>query len=74
MKFDHKVKHRGKWYMPGQEVPEEKKGNSFPYNKTEINRMPTSELQELANKVGIENAYSINGGDLKSILIEKFQL
>lgn len=44
------------------------------YTKTEINRMSTAELQELAKKQGIENAESITGGELKKILIEKFEL
>ena len=23
MKFDYKVKYKGKWYLPGEEIPEE---------------------------------------------------
>lgn len=48
--------------------------NRISYTKTEINRMSTAELQELAKKQGIENAENITGGELKKILIEKFEL
>lgn len=44
------------------------------YTKTEINRMTTAELQELADKVGIENAFETSGGELKKILIEHYNL
>lgn len=44
------------------------------YTKTEINRMSTSELQELAFNNGVENAYEMTGSDLKGLLIEKFNL
>lgn len=47
------------------EKAEEKK-----YTKTEINRMSTKDLRELANSLGIEdNGYV--GSELKTILIEK---
>lgn len=52
--------------------PEEVK--SVSYTKTEINRMSTAELQELAKEQGIENAENITGAELKKILIEKFGL
>ncbi len=51
------------------ETPQE-----YQYTKTEINRMTTAELQELADKVGIENAFETSGGELKKILIEHFNL
>lgn len=44
------------------------------YTKTEINRMPTAELQSLAAQNGIENAAEMSGVDLKAILIEKLGL
>ncbi len=44
------------------------------YTKTEINRMPTAELQNLATVEGIENAFETSGGELKKILIEYFNL
>ena len=51
------------------------KGNDgFNYTKTEINRMSTAELKEVAKANGIENAEDTTGGELKKILIEKFGL
>lgn len=44
------------------------------YTKTEINRMSTAELQELAGKEGIAGAEEITGAELKKLLIEKFGL
>lgn len=44
------------------------------YTKTDINRMPTAELKEVATNNGIENAEEMTGGDLKKVLIEKFGL
>ena len=44
------------------------------YTKTEINRMPITDLKELASKNGIENAEELTGAELKKILIEKFEL
>ena len=74
MKFDHRVKVNGKWYNAGQEVPEDKQGASFAYTKTDINRMSTADLQALASENGIIDADSFSGADLKSMLIEKFNL
>lgn len=44
------------------------------YTKTEINRMSTAELREVARANGIDNTEDITGGELKKILIEKFEL
>lgn len=44
------------------------------YTKTEINRMNTAELQQLAAEVGIENAYERSGNELKKVLAEHFGL
>jgi len=44
------------------------------YTKTDINKMPTSQLQRLAAESGIEDAEQKNGGELKKLLIEKFSL
>lgn len=44
------------------------------YTKTEINRMSTAELREVAKANGIDNAEDITGGELKKILIDKFEL
>ena len=74
MKYPYIVVHNGKWYNAGQEVPEDKQGTSFAYTKTDINRMSTADLQALASENGIANADSFSGADLKSMLIEKFDL
>ena len=86
MKFDHKVKYKGKWYMPGEKIKEADKSTSDfstymnppieqkTYTKTDINRMPTADLQKLAAEYGIENAEKISGAELKKLLIEKFEL
>ena len=81
-KYPYIVNKNGIWYHAGAEVPEgtkpvaeEKKENDgFNYTKTEINRMSTAELREVAKANGIENAEDITGGELKKILIEKFEL
>lgn len=44
------------------------------YTKTEINRMSTTELQNLAAAEGIENAFETSGNELKKILAERFGL
>lgn len=44
------------------------------YTKTEINRMSTAELQNLAAAEGIENAFETSGNELKTILAEHFGL
>ena len=74
MKYPHIVIHNGKWYNAGEEVPKDKQGASFAYTKTDINRMSTADLQALASENGIANADSFSGADLKSMLIEKFNL
>lgn len=52
--------------MPEEwKVPQDKT-----YTKTEINRMPTSELRILAKGKGIDNAEDMTGGELKNVLIE----
>lgn len=44
------------------------------YTKSEINRMTTADLQNLAYNNGFENAYEMTGGELKKILAEHFEL
>lgn len=68
MVYECKTKYKGKWYMPGEEVPEEKSQvpsdfmnppkNPITYTKTEINRMSTADLQKLAAEQGIEKRTS----------------
>ena len=71
------MKMNGKWYKAGEEISlakpqEEVKQNQ--YTKTEINRMTTAELQELALENDIEGADEMTGAELKKVLIEKFGL
>lgn len=49
-------------------------GDGKQYTKTGINKMNTADLQELAVKEGIENAYSTSGYELKKLLIDHFNL
>ena len=44
------------------------------YTKSEIQRMTTAELQNLAAAEGIENAFETNGNELKKILTQHFGL
>ena len=75
MKYPYIVIKNGKWYAAGEEVPDTVPGNKpTGYTKTEINSMPTAELQSLAAQNGIENAAEMSGVDLKAILIEKLGL
>ena len=54
-------------YMNEPEEIEETK-----YTKTEINRMPTADLKELAEKNGLDN--SLSGAELKKLLINHYGL
>ena len=80
-KYPYIVKKNDKWYPAGTEVPDGIKSQNenvtqseTQYTKTEINRMTTAELQDLAVKNGIDGAESITGAELKKILAEKFGL
>ena len=71
------MKFNGKWYKAGEEIPlaepqTEVKQNQ--YTKTEINRMSTAELQELALENGVDGSNEMTGAELKKVLIEKFGL
>lgn len=44
------------------------------YTKSEINRMSTAELQNLAAAEGIENAFETSGNELKKILANHYGL
>lgn len=89
MKYPYIVNKDGVWYPAGTEVPEGTKIAEKPkeedfsqymtpptedksYTKTEINRLSTAELKALAKENGIDD--SLNGGELKKLLIEKFGL
>ena len=71
------MKINGKWYKAGEEISlakpqEEVKQNQ--YTKTEINRMSTAELLELALENGVDGSDEMTGAELKKVLIEKFGL
>ena len=51
-------------------APEET--TEFSYTKTEINRMSTADLKDLARENGIDD--SLSGAEIKKALIEKFEL
>lgn len=80
------MKVNGKWFYAGDEIAEVEKSTSDfsqymnppeepkAYSKTEINRMSTAELKELAKEQNVDNSESMTGADLKKALIEKFGL
>lgn len=71
------MKMNGKWYKAGEEISLAKpqaEAKQNQYTKTEINRMSTAELQELALENGIGGADEMTGAELKKVLIEKFGL
>lgn len=81
MIVEHMTKIGGKWFFPGEEIPEEtstvvkeESSENAGYTKTEINRMSTADLQKLAAEHGVAGAEEISGAELKKILIEKFGL
>ena len=55
-------------------IAQEQTSSDVKYTKTEINRLSTKELKEVANKPGIDDAYSMTGSELKKVLIKKFRL
>lgn len=79
MKYPYIVGKNGVWYPAGTEVPEDNpntktENGQNQYTKTEINRMSTAELQELALENDIDGAEQMTGAELKKVLIEKFGL
>ncbi len=74
MKYPYIVNKDGVWYPAGADVPEDTRTDLKTYTKTEINRMSTSDLQNLASEQGIENANAKSGAELKKILISQFGL
>ena len=54
--------------------PKEEVVSEVNFTKTEINRMSTSDLKELALNNNVENADSMSGSELKKVLIKKFGL
>ena len=82
MKFDYKVKYKGRWYLPGEEIEEEKEETvkfasmSFdkPFTKTEINRMSTDALKALAAENDVPGYEEMTGASLKEYFINLFEL
>ena len=84
MIYPYIVNKNGVWYPAGADVPEDtspiatdnltEKLVHNGHTKTEINRMSTAELQELALENDIEGANEMTGAELKKVLIEKFGL
>ena len=90
MVFKHLVKYNGVYYPAGADVPvgdkpvdnkkksgevvEEKATSEDKFTKSEITRMSTADLKEVAKLNGIENAEDMTGAKLKEVLIEKFEL
>ena len=84
MKYPYIVNKNGVWYPAGADVPEDTSPitadnltEKIVHNgrtKTEINRMSTAELQELALENNVDGANEMTGAELKKVLIEKFGL
>lgn len=53
-------------------VAEDRNAKKIIYTKTEINRMSTADLKELAKEQGIDD--ELSGADIKKALIKKFGL
>lgn len=85
MKFPYIVIRDGKWYKAGEEVQEEtpvqessaektQMPEVFKYKKTDINRMSTADLKELAREHEVSNVDDMTGQDLKEYFITRFNL
>ena len=84
MIYPYIVNKNGVWYPAGADVPEDispvatdSLTEKLVHNgrtKTEINRMSTAELHELALENDISCADEMTGAELKKVLIEKFGL
>ena len=85
MKFPYIVIRDGKWYKAGEEVPDFIPGHEsyaeetqmpevFKYKKTDINRMSTADLKELAREHEVSNVDDMTGQDLKEYFIRRFNL
>ena len=84
-RIDELASSKNKLKTPLIELEKDKKNDDFSqymnkpeeieeteYTKTEINRMPTADLKELAEKNGLDN--SLSGAELKKLLIEHYGL
>ena len=66
---DKKIDGFSQYMNPPEESTEAKETE---YTKTEINRMSTADLKELAEKNGLDN--SLSGAELKKLLINHYGL
>ena len=66
---DTKIDDFSQYMNPPEESTE---ATETEYTKTEINRMSTADLKELAEKNGLDN--SLSGAELKKLLIEHYGL
>lgn len=57
-----------------EKVPSYEGSNEIKYTKTIINRTSTEELKNIACRVGIKDADSYTGSELKKMLISKLGL
>ena len=76
MVAEYTVKRNGKWFKAGEEIPDIFPGekSSGGYTKTEINRMSTADLKELAREHEVSNVDDMTGQDLKEYFITRFNL
>ena len=66
---DKKIDDFSQYMNPPEESTE---AMETEYTKTEINRMPTADLRELAKKNGLDS--SLSGAELKKLLINHYGL
>lgn len=80
MQYSHTVKHKGKFYLAGEEVPENDTESPVlnsdedtpqEYSKTKIMRMAKADLIDLAIANGMTVDESMSGDTLKEMLVEK---
>lgn len=71
-----KIEEKVSVVAPSPIVVEEvvKETTNTNYTKTDIKRMPLDDLKALATEKGVEGASDMTGGELKDILISKFNL
>lgn len=71
-----KIEERVSVVAPSPIVVEEvvRETTNTNYTKTDIKRMPLDDLKALATEKGVEGANDMTGGELKDILISKFNL
>lgn len=72
--FDYENRNEEPLPFEDNNITFETKEEERKYTRTDINRMSIAELQNLATSVGIENADTKSGGELKKVLIEHFKL